>query len=99
MKVLSHEADALSASRRAEIDQLKRQYVSMLRGLIDAIDPANGNHPDPRVSAYALFGMMNWIYTWYDPNGPVTPDDLARHLTQVFLYGVASTPSTVSQGG
>lgn len=99
MKVLSHEANALSAGRRGVIDSLKRRYVSLLRELISAIEPSGGGSPDTRVAAYALFGMMNWTYTWYDPKGPVTPEALARQFTQLFLHGVASIPSTVSQGG
>jgi AcrR family transcriptional regulator len=99
MKVLSHEADALSAERRAVIDRLKRRYVNMLRVLVDAVEPGGADRPGSRVAAYALFGMMNWIYTWYDPKGPVMPEALARQLTQLFLYGVTPTPSTVSQEG
>ena len=40
-----------------------------------------------QVAAYALFGMMNWIYTWYKPTGPVPPDRLADDLTHLFLNG------------
>jgi hypothetical protein len=42
---------------------------------------------DRQVAAYALFGMMNWIYTWYKPTGPVPPDRLADDLTHLFLNG------------
>lgn len=100
MKVLSHEADALSAGRHVAIDRLKRRYVDMLRSLIMAAEPGADERTDPQVSAYALFGMMNWIYTWYDPDGSVTPETLAGHFTQLFLHGaMAPSPSTVSQGG
>ncbi len=97
MKVLSHEADVLRGERHAAIDRLKRRYVDMLQALIAAVDDTRG--PDARVSAYALFGMMNWIYNWYDPTGPVAPDALAHHFTQLFLHGVVPTPTTISQGG
>lgn len=32
-------------------------------------DPA-----DRRVATFALFGMMNWIYTWYRPEKDVSID-------------------------
>jgi hypothetical protein len=41
------------------------------------------------VATYALFGMMNWIYNWYDPQGKLKVHDLAQHLTQLFLGGFA----------
>jgi hypothetical protein len=31
--------------------------------------------------------MINWIYTWYNPTGPVDPDRLADDMTQLFLHG------------
>jgi AcrR family transcriptional regulator len=94
MKVLSHEADSLSGDRAEEILALKRNYAALLQGLIA---DAEGRHP--HVAAYALFGMMNWIYTWYRPDGPVTPTELADAFGQLFLDGVrgerarASAPS------
>ena len=42
---------------------------------------------DATVATYALFGMMNWIYNWYDPNGKLKVNDLAQNLTQLFLGG------------
>jgi hypothetical protein len=72
----------------------------MLQGLIVDLD---GDHPgkaDPQVAAYALFGMMNWIYNWYNPAGPVAPDALAERFAQLFLFGLTNTtPSTAPHGG
>jgi tetracycline repressor-like protein len=31
--------------------------------------------------------MMNWIYTWYDPAGPLGVQELAETITQLFLNG------------
>ena len=88
MKVLSHEAESLSGARAEEILQLKREYASLLQRLIAAADGRN-----PSVSAYALFGMMNWIYTWYRPDGPLGPDALAATMADLFLHGVTGAPS------
>jgi hypothetical protein len=41
------------------------------------------------VATYALFGMMNWIYNWYDPKGKLKVQELAQNLTQLFLEGFA----------
>ncbi len=88
MKVLAHEAESLTGEPLEEIRRLKRQYVDLLVGLIAALD---GGAADLRarrhVAAYTLFGMMNWIYTWYDPAGPVGTTELADIITQLFLNG------------
>jgi TetR/AcrR family transcriptional regulator, cholesterol catabolism regulator len=39
------------------------------------------------VATYALFGMMNWIYNWYDPQGKLTVSDLAGNVMKLFLNG------------
>ena len=87
MKVLSHEAESLSDERIGNINRLKKRYVNLLIGLIKDLDGLP-RRIDPRVAAYALFGMMNWIYTWYDPQGSVSPEALARQFTRIFMGGV-----------
>ncbi len=67
--------------------------------LLALLRDVGGDELDPRVATYALFGMMNWIYTWYDPGGPISPSTLAEQLAAVFLHGVTSTSPTVSHGG
>jgi len=93
MKVLSHEAESLSAGRVAGVNDLKRRYVEMLLDLIRAVRSDVAITTDPNVLAYALFGMMNWIYNWYDPEGPVSPDELADQFSRLYLHGVLGTPA------
>ena len=88
MKVLAHEAESLSGEMLAEITQLKRVYVDLLVELLAAVDGTNGAERQRRqVAAYTLFGMMNWIYTWYRPDGTIGADALADTITRLFLNG------------
>ena len=99
MKVLSHEADSLTQERQDSINQLKKQYVTLLADLIGKAQ-GEGAKADKRVAAYALFGMMNWIYTWYDPAGEIKPEQLAEQFSEVFLHGIlTSTTSAIPHGG
>lgn len=97
MKVLSHEAAALSGERLKRITQIKRRYVDRLEGLLKDVT-SDWPATDRSAAAYALFGMMNWIYNWYDPAGPLDAERLAELLTRIFLGGVVEARSTV-QGG
>lgn len=97
MKVLSHEAECLSGDHLEGINALKREYVGRLVGLIRDLDGTDDI--DPNVAAYALFGMMNWIYNWYDPTGPVAPGELARQFTAIFLTGLRAPVSTLIERG
>ena len=100
MKVLSHEANSLTGRRLSQINALKRRYFDMLRGLIADVELEHAGHHDPQVAAYALFGMMNWIYNWYNPAGPLSPEALAERFAQLFMLGL-TTPasSTASHAG
>jgi AcrR family transcriptional regulator len=91
MKVLSHEAESLTGDPLEEVRRLKRAYVDLCRDLLAALDAQDGDHRiDRHVAAYTLFGMMNWIYTWYDPAGPVGVEELAESICRLFLNGYAA---------
>ncbi len=89
MKVLSHEDDELEGTMRQQIRERKRAYVDLLTSLLHEVDHRPVN---PVVAGYTLFGMMNWIYTWYNPAGAIRPEQLAGDVARLFLYGYL--PST-----
>src|SRR5260370_28983840 len=45
---------------------------------------------DITAATYALFGMMNWIYNWYDPRGKLSVSQLVDNITRLFLAGFLS---------
>lgn len=87
MKVLSHEARSLSGDALESLNCLKRRYVDQLRGLLAAARGQERADVHTGVAAYALFGMMNWIYTWFDPAGPVSSETLADDCAAFALTG------------
>ena len=91
MKVLSHEAESLTGAKLEEVRRLKRGYVDFCLELLARLDGTNGgDRVNRHVAAYALFGMMNWIYTWYDPAGSVGVEELAESICRLFLNGYAA---------
>lgn len=97
MKVLSHEANALSVDVRRKVNVIKRRYVDLLESLLKDALP-DGAPVDRSAAAYILFGMMNWIYNWYDPAGALDPERLADLIARIFLGGFAEARSTVHGG-
>ena len=97
MKVMSHEDDELEGTMRQQVRERKRGYVELLTSLLARVDHRAIN---PLVAGYTLFGMMNWIYTWYDPKGEIEPDQLAEQFSEVFLHGIlTATTSAIPNGG
>jgi AcrR family transcriptional regulator len=89
MKVLSHETSALKDDHADELLAIRRQYYRVLRDLADELKRQHGsNGGSSRVAVLSLFGMMNWIYTWYKPDIDGDPDQLAREMSDIFLHGL-----------
>lgn len=86
MKVLSHEAEALTGEYRQKVDELKRRYSRTCMEIVEALKP-DDSPVDIRVATFGLFGMMNWIYTWYRPGRDVGVDKLADDVIHLFLRG------------
>lgn len=89
MKVLSHEAEVLKNGFETEIASLKRTYYRMCVGLLDDFKAAEKLDFSTRMAVLSLFGMMNWIYTWYNPRVDADAEHLARQMSDIFLRGVA----------
>lgn len=89
MKVLSHEAESLSGAAARTLRARKTAYAALLEAIVGEIQP-DATAAERSVTAYAIFGMINWIYTWYRPSGSVAPEELAARLTDIALRGVVA---------
>lgn len=93
MKVLSHEDDVLKNGYGAELATVKREYYRICVGLVEDLARAEELHPsgggiDTRTAVMGLFGMMNWLYTWYKPRVDPGAEELAREFSDIFLSGI-----------
>ena len=89
MKVLSHEAESLRGDLYAHVSTRKDNYTKLARQILREVqETQESKEPvDLTVATYALFGMMNWIYNWYDPQGKLNVSDLASNIMKLFLNG------------
>ena len=42
----------------------------------------------PRAAAFALLGMINWIYQWYKPEGNLQTNNLVPQFTEMVFGGI-----------
>lgn len=99
MKVLAHESDSLSGEYFETITAKKRSYLIILEGILLDILRVKTKQPHMRInqeikiSALSLFGMMNWAYTWFDPekreNRSAAIRKIADQMVALFLNGFA----------
>ena len=101
MKVLAHEGDVLKDGLGTELAATKREYYRICVGLVEDLVKAEGlkfvgRHAGltggigTRTAVLGLFGMMNWLHTWYKPR--VDPDarNHRRRDERYFSAGSAS---------
>ncbi len=93
MKVMSRESEALPGELGAPVRELRRRYVRLLRGILDELGVDHPLHEiKTGVAVFLLFGMMNWMYTWYDEERDGSAADLADAVRLIFLRGLLRRP-------
>jgi AcrR family transcriptional regulator len=91
--VILHENRSLSDPLRKKLNARKRGYIDYLADLIRRVQEQSGKPPQisPRLAAFTLLGMINWLYQWYSPEGPVKQDELGQYYTDFFFRGLLGT--------
>ena len=89
MKVMAHEDESLTGDFQDKILVLKRRYVKVVMDLIGELRGQDSDKVvDLRVATFALFGMMNWIYTWYQPKRDLEFPQLIEQMLKIYFFGL-----------
>ncbi len=88
LKVLSHEDESLKNGLSSEIAAIKHEYYRICLGLMDDLRRERGLDFDARTAVMSLFGMINWIYTWYKPRVDGNAEVLAARMSNIVLNGI-----------
>ena len=89
MKVMAHEDESLTGAFEEKIRVLKRRYVKVIMDLLGELQAReNGKRFDLRAATFALFGMMNWVYTWYQPKRDLPPAQLIDQMLRIYFFGL-----------
>ena len=79
----------LSPQMSSRIQSLKRQIDAGLRSLIQlGIDDGSIRPCDPKMTAFALAGALNWMSHWHREGAELTPQQIAARFTDVFDLGM-----------
>lgn len=95
MRVLVHEASALPAPRRAVVREYKQAYFEIAQRLVAAV--AELPPQEIERSTYCLFGMLNWMYGWYEPTRHGAPEELSRTIFRIALGGLGAEAPNKSE--
>jgi AcrR family transcriptional regulator len=93
--VMLHENHPLPPALRKRINARKKDYIHFLEQLIADVQKEvqlksrrGAPRVSPRAAAFALLGMINWIYQWYKPEGALQVENLAPQFTDLIFGGI-----------
>ena len=89
-KLLLHEAHNLPGKQFKPIAEKEKKYFQIVASVLS--DYVNGFDSKEELTGvtFTLFGMLNWIYSWYSPRGSLNPKELSEIIYNIFTKGVVS---------
>jgi AcrR family transcriptional regulator len=81
--------ESLPDEVRAEFRLQRRDADLALRGLIQAgIAEGEFDPVDPKLAAFAIFGMINWMVGWFNVGDKASVDDIAAFMVNMISNGL-----------
>ncbi len=89
MALIAYNQKSLNAEHWEELRRKQKEYATIVRGFLSRMKE-EGETADlsPTLCTFALFGMIQSAYLWYDPRGEVKPDELREMFTGIFTRGI-----------
>ena len=81
----------LTADARAEVRTYKRKIDRRLRSFIqEGIDDRSIAPCDTKIAAFSIAGALNWICMWYEPDGALSPEEIAGQFARTLTQGLVA---------
>lgn len=95
--VYFHEWKFLSSDRREAFLARRDQYETLMRGIVEeGIAAGVFRDVDPKFATLLILSTVNWLYQWYRPHGPLSPDEIADRFIDIIFSGLALTDNASS---
>ncbi len=89
MRVLVHEAAALPPPHRGDIRAKKQRYFDIGHSIVrDLVNGASLAPLEVERRTYSLFGMLNWMWGWYEADRHGTPETVAESIVKMARGGL-----------
>ena len=94
-RVLTEDVRFLPPAEQAKILDKERYVVQSFANGVAALRPDLARQKLAKPMAMLLFGMLNWMFTWLRPNGPLTHAAVTPLVLNLFFEGVRNMPVPV----
>lgn len=90
-QVLLNGTGSLTEAQRLELREMERRIVKAFSDVLVDINPALAdNRAGVTPITMSLFGILNWVYTWFRPSGALSREGYADMVTALFLDGASA---------
>ncbi|HEV7324976.1 MAG TPA: TetR/AcrR family transcriptional regulator [Bosea sp. (in: a-proteobacteria)] len=90
-QVLLNGTGSLTEAQRLELREMERRIVKAFSDVLTDINPALAqNRAGVTPVTMSLFGILNWVYTWFRPSGALSREGYADMVTALFLDGASA---------
>jgi AcrR family transcriptional regulator len=87
-RVLVQDVKYLKRAQRARVLLRERKVVDSFADVIARLVPTAARSELTKPLTMTLFGMINWTFTWLKDRGPLSYEDLAPVVADLFLGGI-----------
>lgn len=99
LTICSHEINTLTGEAYQKVWERRRRYYHIALGIVGEIKSKQKDSAlQVSLATLNLFGMLNWIYMWYDPEKKRSYRVLAREIYNLFLNGIKSKSRSSPMG-
>ena len=90
-QVLLNGTGSLTEAQRLELREMERRIVKAFSDVLVDINPALAQSQTCVTPVtMSLFGILNWVYTWFRPSGALSREGYADMVTALFLDGAVA---------
>lgn len=87
--VLLEDSKHLSGARRRSVVRQQERYEAVIQRILeDGITAGQFRPCNVKMVSFAMLGMCNWIYRWYDSEGPLSEEEITHIFTDFILRGI-----------
>jgi AcrR family transcriptional regulator len=94
-RVLTEDVKFLQPQDRERILGREREVVAAFARVVATLRPDLRDAAMSKPLTMLLFGMVNWMFTWMKPQGPLSYEDMAPMVSDLFLGGLQAVQAPV----
>lgn len=87
--VFLHEWRFLQKDNFNRLKNIRKRYRAEFQKIVQAgVEEGVFKNINPKLYSLSVLSALNWIYDWYNPEGELSPTDLAKQFSYILLEGL-----------